>query len=332
MAYCNKCGTQLSDGAKFCPKCGNPCGDSTDNITEDSSSTSKKSLIITLAVVAVLALIGGSWYFLRGENPRDTISETQEENIQEEEKQFIEKFYADWKQDADGSDYAYVKKYITANALKTLKDEYDYECDGECLATWLFFYEAGGDMDSLLSRQIEPVSPNTFLVTNTWGYSEGSSDTYDYKIRLGIVKDGGSYKINSIVNVSREELEKTARKQVEEQELDDTRDIDNQQEFNAKAMSRVNEIQQIMIEMNNVYNQYVSVASSSGSNQNLGVNAVSTISDLRLKGDKLFRELISLARNAGKSNELNAFQQEMNDFDRKAQKMERTITQDMYSY
>lgn len=24
MAFCNKCGTQLSDGAKFCPKCGNP--------------------------------------------------------------------------------------------------------------------------------------------------------------------------------------------------------------------------------------------------------------------------------------------------------------------
>ena len=67
MAYCNKCGTQLSDGAKFCPKCGAPCGDSTDNITEDSSSTSKKPLIITLAVVAVLALIGGSWYFIRGQ-------------------------------------------------------------------------------------------------------------------------------------------------------------------------------------------------------------------------------------------------------------------------
>lgn len=332
MAYCNKCGTQLSDGAKFCPKCGAPCGDSTDNITEDSSSTSKKPLIITLAVVAVLALIGGSWYFIRGQNPGETFSETQDENVQEEEKQFIEKFYADWEQDADGSDYAYVKKHITANALKTLRDEYDYECDGECLATWLFFYEYGGDMDSLLNRQIEPVSPNTFLVTNTWGYSEGCQDTSDYKIRLGIVKEDGLYKINSIVNVSREERERTARKQVEEPEPDNTGDTDNQQEFNAKAMSLVNEIQQIMVEMNNVYNQYVRVASSSGSDQNLGVNAVATLSDLRLKGDRIFRELISLARNAGKSDELNAFRQEMEDFDKKAQQMGRTITQDMYSY
>ena len=26
MAFCGKCGTQLSEGAKFCPKCGNPVG------------------------------------------------------------------------------------------------------------------------------------------------------------------------------------------------------------------------------------------------------------------------------------------------------------------
>ena len=24
MAYCSKCGTQLREGAKFCPKCGTP--------------------------------------------------------------------------------------------------------------------------------------------------------------------------------------------------------------------------------------------------------------------------------------------------------------------
>ena len=24
MAYCKNCGTKLDDGAKFCPKCGNP--------------------------------------------------------------------------------------------------------------------------------------------------------------------------------------------------------------------------------------------------------------------------------------------------------------------
>lgn len=34
MAFCSKCGTQLSDGAKFCPKCGNPV------VKKDSSTYS----------------------------------------------------------------------------------------------------------------------------------------------------------------------------------------------------------------------------------------------------------------------------------------------------
>lgn len=39
MAYCSKCGTQLSDGAKFCPKCGNPTGSSeTKEMAEENSA------------------------------------------------------------------------------------------------------------------------------------------------------------------------------------------------------------------------------------------------------------------------------------------------------
>ena len=63
MAYCSKCGTQLSDGDKFCPKCGNPCGDSSYHTTEEGSSKSREPLFITLAVIVVLVLIGGGWYF-----------------------------------------------------------------------------------------------------------------------------------------------------------------------------------------------------------------------------------------------------------------------------
>ena len=35
MAFCGKCGTQLSDGAKFCPKCGQPIDSDETNIVQN---------------------------------------------------------------------------------------------------------------------------------------------------------------------------------------------------------------------------------------------------------------------------------------------------------
>ena len=43
MAYCSKCGTQLSDGTKFCPKCGNPIG-STQTKEKVSNNSSNNNL------------------------------------------------------------------------------------------------------------------------------------------------------------------------------------------------------------------------------------------------------------------------------------------------
>ena len=71
MAFCTNCGTQLSDGAKFCPKCGNPCGETSYNTTEEScskSKNSKKPLIMTLAVIIILALLAGGWYFWKNQS------------------------------------------------------------------------------------------------------------------------------------------------------------------------------------------------------------------------------------------------------------------------
>ena len=39
MAFCSKCGTELMEGAKFCPKCGNPTGSSeTKEMAEENSA------------------------------------------------------------------------------------------------------------------------------------------------------------------------------------------------------------------------------------------------------------------------------------------------------
>lgn len=66
MAYCVKCGTQLSDGANFCPECGNPCGNTSSQSAEVGIAKQKKSSKVTskalLAVFLVLAVIIGGWF------------------------------------------------------------------------------------------------------------------------------------------------------------------------------------------------------------------------------------------------------------------------------
>ena len=137
--------------------------------------------------------------------------------VQQEEKEFLQKFYIkvdilSWEELE-----IYVRKNITKNALQELLDGYDYECSDEnCLALWMFSYEAGGDCDKLIDRKIEQESENTFLVTNTWGYEHDSSFKTNYKVRLGIIKSEGSYKIDSIEKVYSEE-----KQQNNESETDD---------------------------------------------------------------------------------------------------------------
>lgn len=54
MAYCENCGTQLSDGTKFCPKCGKAVNSDEENIINNSSKPKVLFLIITaLALVAI---------------------------------------------------------------------------------------------------------------------------------------------------------------------------------------------------------------------------------------------------------------------------------------
>ena len=68
MAYCRKCGTQLSDGDNFCPKCGNPLdgvntedvgNDTIDSLEDTPKSSPGKYLLIG---IIALILIGGGWY------------------------------------------------------------------------------------------------------------------------------------------------------------------------------------------------------------------------------------------------------------------------------
>ena len=89
-------------------------------------------------------------------------------------------------------DYAYIRKFITPNAKKILNENYDYDCDdNDCLAVWLFAYEAGGDTGKCLSRTIKEQDENHFLVTLKYEEEE-------YNVLLTVIKDGDAYKIDDI--------------------------------------------------------------------------------------------------------------------------------------
>ena len=103
---------------------------------------------------------------------------------------FVEEFYKEWDK-RDLIDYGYVKQYITPNLLKYLADAYDYECEGECLATWKFFYEGGGDVGELKSRQITVRDGSHVLVENKYV-------NYEYAVLLTLVKNGDTFKIDSL--------------------------------------------------------------------------------------------------------------------------------------
>lgn len=66
MAYCSKCGTQLSEGTNFCPKCGTPTNETTIH-TEDVESDVKKNnathkVRYVVSIILLFAILGAGWY------------------------------------------------------------------------------------------------------------------------------------------------------------------------------------------------------------------------------------------------------------------------------
>ena len=107
-------------------------------------------------------------------------------------KDFIESFYKGMESSNNIDDY--VKKNVTDNAKRILIEEFDYECDGECLATWLFDSEAGSDIGPFVSRTINVKNEDNFLVVTKYVDAE-------YEVRLSVIKVGDSYKIDDIEKV-----------------------------------------------------------------------------------------------------------------------------------
>ena len=109
-------------------------------------------------------------------------------------KTFIAAFYEGLEE--SGFDKDYVKKYVTTNVAQWLKDMYDYDCDGDdCMAAWLFSYNMT-DPGELQERRIDALDDNTYRVANV--YTGSADGDYMYTIRLGLVKEGDTFKIDKI--------------------------------------------------------------------------------------------------------------------------------------
>ena len=106
-------------------------------------------------------------------------------------KAFVERFYKEWHDIDYTLEHDYLKQNATPNLLQYLADSYDYDCEGECWATWLFFYEGGGDVGTLESRQVEIRDDQHVLVKNKY-------DNYIYDVLLKLVWDGDQYKIDGL--------------------------------------------------------------------------------------------------------------------------------------
>lgn len=111
-------------------------------------------------------------------------------------KAFLEEFYKVYDQDI--LNYDFIKNNITPSFKQDLIDLYDYECEGECMATWLLCYKGGGDTGGLKTRTIKP-DGDAYLVSCT--HDQGDNKEYHYTIKLTLVQDGDTFKIDSMEDV-----------------------------------------------------------------------------------------------------------------------------------
>ncbi len=111
-------------------------------------------------------------------------------------KEFLEAFY-DKMDEIDGDNfdqdkvYALIKENSTEHAIEVMKELYEYECEGECLAFWTLTYGAFNDPGGFVSRKITSQGNNVFLVENKY---ENNTN----KVLLEVTETNNGYKISDI--------------------------------------------------------------------------------------------------------------------------------------
>ena len=63
--FCGKCGNQLYDTSKFCPKCGQPTSNNVDPTSKNLHSTNTYKKVGAITLVAIIAIIGIIFFSFR---------------------------------------------------------------------------------------------------------------------------------------------------------------------------------------------------------------------------------------------------------------------------
>lgn len=213
--YCPYCGAVASNDGLFCENCGRSIADggsaSTPNFhlqaPYEPKSNSQSNFILPIVIggvfLVVLILAGGGWWYYKSsknsmnnetqQDVTDSISvagvsdvEAYSEKDIQEMKDFLEEFYG--KMDSMGEiEESYIKENVTAKALRFLKEN-GYE----------YLTEYG---NSVILNTIKHIDANTFEVCINYYISPA---WFDSTIRICVVKENGSYKIDTIEKVEPE--------------------------------------------------------------------------------------------------------------------------------
>lgn len=125
-------------------------------------------------------------------------NETQETTVVNDNKakEFLEAFYAGLDEIEENNIdidkvYAYIKEHSTESAIDILKENYGYECEGECLAFWMLEKGEFNDPGEFVSRKITQRGDNKFLVENK--YTETTN-----RIIIEVTNTEDGFKISNI--------------------------------------------------------------------------------------------------------------------------------------
>ena len=241
MAFCSKCGTQLSSGDNFCPRCGTPTdisyahGEAKDDLKEESqpiiiweekknSSLSKNLIWLFLVLLVVGGWIGYSIYTNLAETTVTTsVEETNPERSDTGDIQLIREWY-DFVLGKKYTKDGVIGKYLSNSAKEKLSKDDDGSNIGVC-RYWLF-RTAHQETKDKGDNVVESITSDgggwyevKYLDMGWNGVTKvrvSGGKIVDYKRDNSwdlYYKDGGdSYKIDNIANVKEKELESTAKK------------------------------------------------------------------------------------------------------------------------